>query len=142
MSVCYTAKTREISHNNPTIMDTKLDQHRKICGQTGERIAKDYLCKKNYNILAANFHSRYGEIDILATRDGVMHVCEVKTRITLTFGTPEEAVNAKKLQKIKKTIQCYQQEHGYAPWQLDVIAIHLAPDFRLKKLTHYKNILG
>lgn len=118
------------------------DQLRKRCGQKGEAIALAYLRKKGYTILETNFHSRYGEIDILACKDGRLHVCEVKTRTDVTFGTPEEAVNWKKLQKLKKTIQCYQQQCGYAPWQLDVIAVRLTPSvgLRLVRLTHYKNI--
>ena len=126
-------------HSNPL---PDLHQLRKQCGQKGEAIALTHLREKGYSIIKTNVHSRYGEIDIVAMKNGIMHMCEVKTRTNVTFGTPEEAVNWKKLQKLKKTIQCYQQQFGYARWQLDVIAIYLAPSpsFRLVRLTHYKNI--
>lgn len=121
-------------------MSILTDQHRKTCGRVGEEIAKQFLVDRYYDIMATNFHSRYGEIDIVAIKNGITYFCEVKARTTLTFGTPEEAVNWKKLHKIKKTIQCYIDEHGYTPWQIDIIAIYLSPKLKPLKITHYKNI--
>lgn len=111
-----------------------------IIGKKGEEIAQDFLRSRNYKIITTNAYSRFGEIDIIAREKGIMHFCEVKTRTTVAFGTPEEAVNQKKIEKMKKTIQCYQQENGFTPWQLDVIAIYLDHAQKLKKIIHYKNI--
>lgn len=117
----------------------KYDQ-KQLVGRKGEELACQFLAQKKFKILSRNFHSRYGEIDIIASRDGIMHFCEVKTRTTMTFGTPEEAVNSKKLQKMKKTIQCYQQQFGYAPWQVDLLALHLTSTLELRKITYYQHL--
>lgn len=115
-------------------------QKKAIVGKKGEQIAQEFLISRNYKIIAINFHSRFGEIDIIAIERGIIHFCEVKTRTTLTFGTPEEAVNRKKIERMKKTIQCYQQENGFIPWQVDIIAIYLDHAQKTKKMIHYKNI--
>ncbi len=116
------------------------DQQRKKCGRVGEEIAQRFLEARGYRVVEVNWHSRFGEIDIIAVKEGVMHFCEVKSRTSVAFGTPEEAVNRKKLHKIQKTIQCYLQEHGFTPWQIDIFAIYLTSTLAPKKITHYRNI--
>lgn len=119
------------------MMKKSLDLHRKTCGRVGEEIAKQFLQSRGYQIIKQNFHSRYGEIDIVAMRNGMTYFCEVKARTTDAFGTGEEAVNWKKLQKVKKTIQCYQQQFGYSPWQLSIMSIVLSSELKPRKITHY-----
>lgn len=117
------------------------DMHQNmICGKRGEEIARDFLIKKEYAILETNVHSRFGEIDIIAVKSGMRYFCEVKTRTTDAFGTPEEAVNWKKLQRIKKTIQWYHEKYGYAPFQIDVLSIYLTQNLQPRKIVHYKNV--
>lgn len=62
-------------------------------GAAGEKQAVKYLKKSGYKILKRNFRNPFGEIDIVAERDGTVAFIEVKTRLTDTFGTPAEAVN-------------------------------------------------
>lgn len=61
-------------------------------GASGENAACRYLKKRGYKIIERNFKNPFGEIDIIAAKDGVTAFIEVKTRLTDTFGAPCEAV--------------------------------------------------
>jgi len=50
-------------------------------GRLGEKIAAEFLAKKGYRILARNFRTRFGEIDLVAAKDGVLVFVEVKLKI-------------------------------------------------------------
>jgi putative endonuclease len=65
-------------------------------GDSGEQIAQHYLQKKGYTILAANWRYKRLEVDIIATRPGVIVFVEVKSRVNASFADPEESVNRKK----------------------------------------------
>lgn len=69
-------------------------------GAQGESIAVGYLQKNGYQILERNFNCRLGEIDIVAFHNGYYVFIEVKSRNTLAFGTPREAVAYYKQQRI------------------------------------------
>ena len=69
----------------------------KQLGVLGEQYAADWLERHGYTILGRNWHSRYGELDIvMMTPDRVIAFVEVKTRRTDHFGTPQEAVTPSK----------------------------------------------
>ena len=69
-------------------------------GKKGEELAASWLEKKGYAILHRNWrHSRY-EVDIIATRDNLLHFIEVKTRTNTRFGHPEESVSDKKIENL------------------------------------------
>ena len=70
-------------------------------GMWGEIFATRYLRDRGYEILSTNYVCRFGEIDIIAMKDGVMSFVEVKTRQSLKFWHPREAVNYYKQQKIR-----------------------------------------
>lgn len=76
-------------------------------GAYGEREAAKYLKKKGYKIVTSNFHCRFGEIDIIAEKDGYLSFAEVKTRGENSLYTPAEAVTFSKMQKIIKTANYY-----------------------------------
>lgn len=61
-------------------------------GEAGEKQAVGYLKKSGYKILKRNYRNPFGEIDIIAEKDGTVAFIEVKTRLTDTFGAPSEAV--------------------------------------------------
>lgn len=78
-------------------------------GQFGEEYTVKYLKKQGYKILERNFHSRYGEIDIIALdlKKKIIVFVEVKTRTAKSLYTPREAVDFFKQQKCIKTAQYY-----------------------------------
>jgi putative endonuclease len=71
-------------------------------GLDGEEIAADFLKKHGYKIISRNFHSRFGEIDIIAFEPPIVFV-EVKLRSNNYFGTPLKSITCSKLEKPKKT---------------------------------------
>ncbi len=79
-------------------------------GRLGESLACDYLKKNGFIILKRNFYCKYGEIDIIATKNKVLHFIEIKTRHGLDFGDPIFAINAFKQEKIKKTALIFLSE--------------------------------
>ena len=77
-------------------------------GIIGEKIAQDYLRNEDYKILETNFYTRRGEIDIIAKdKDETIVFVEVKTRTSLEFGNPAEAVSYSKIEHILKTAKYY-----------------------------------
>ena len=94
-------------------------------GSYGEEIAKEYLTSKEYKIFAQNYHSRFGEIDIIAKDKECLVFVEVKTRTNNSFGTPLEAITKSKLSKLIKTSQFYISEFrlGDIDYRFDAIEV-------------------
>lgn len=69
-------------------------------GTQGENIAVEYLQRNGYKVLERNYNCRFGEIDIIAYNYGFYVFIEVKSRNTLAFGMPREAVTLHKQQRI------------------------------------------
>jgi putative endonuclease len=65
-------------------------------GSSGEYLAQEYLKNKNYTILFINWRHKRSEIDIIAQDGKVIVFVEVKTRTNLSFGHPENFVDANK----------------------------------------------
>ena len=79
----------------------------KDIGDKGEEFAAFILEQNGYSILERNFRSAFGEIDIIATKGGVLHFIEVKTRTGDEYGWPAEAVTENKARVIRKVSECY-----------------------------------
>lgn len=76
-------------------------------------MACKYLRAKGYSIVARNFRCRrYGEIDVIASKAGVLSFIEVKTRSSQRYGRPAEAVNLMKQRKIYRCAEYYLQCAG------------------------------
>lgn len=76
---------------------------RKI-GEAYENKACEFLITRGFEIIERNFYSRFGEIDIIAKKDGVLHFVEVKGGAKFN---PIYAITPAKLSKITQTIQYY-----------------------------------
>jgi len=97
-------------------------------GKKGEDLAAAYLKKQGFTILHNNWRHSHYEIDLIATRDTVLHFIEVKTRISLDYGLPEEGVTRKKIRNIVKAGVAYQYEYpGWKRVQYNVLSIVLNP---------------
>ena len=83
----------------------------KISGFYGEASAVAYLKGQKYKILAQNYTTKIGEIDIIAQYKKAIVFVEVKMRETLAFGRPSEAVNSHKQAKIRRTAEEYLVRH-------------------------------
>lgn len=94
-------------------------------GKLGETLAVDYLKKQGYEILATNWIFRKAEIDIIAKKEAVLAVVEVKTRSTLDFGLPQEFVKPKKIQLLVKAVHEFVVKGDLeVDVRFDIIAIH------------------
>lgn len=81
-------------------------------GKAGEQYAAQELIKLGYSILAQNYHSRYGEIDIIAKKDGILAFVEVKTRAKGYLASGLEAVSLTKQRKLIKTALLFLAERS------------------------------
>lgn len=107
-------------------------------GIKGELIAKFYLQSKGYEIIATNYRNQQGEIDIIGLKDGILVFIEVKTRTSINFGYPFEAVNRKKREKIIKSSYIFLKENNYSNYQVryDIMEIYLTEKI---KVNHIEN---
>jgi putative endonuclease len=76
-------------------------------GTLGEELAVEFLEKNGYKILETNWTFQKAEVDIIATKDYVLAVIEVKTRSSIEFGLPQDFVKPKKIQLLVKAINEY-----------------------------------
>ncbi len=84
----------------------------KRTGTWGEDEAEKYLQKQGYSILCRNYHSRYGEIDLIAAKEDIIAFVEVKTRSKDALYTAAEAVTPAKQKKIYLTALNYMEEYN------------------------------
>jgi putative endonuclease len=94
-------------------------------GRIGESLAATYLERRGWQIVERNLRFREGEIDIIAARAGVLAFVEVKTRQSVAFGSPAEAVTWRKQQKIRAVASRYlaEQHPGARIVRFDVVDI-------------------
>ena len=85
---------------------------RKLLGTGGEALVVQILYSQGYDILEKNYHCRFGEIDVICTREGVIYFVEVKTRMRHRMGLPCEAVNREKQARIRRCAQLYLLRNG------------------------------
>ncbi len=90
-------------------------------GYEAELKAANYLKKSGYEILKRNFRSKFGEIDIIAKKSGVIHFVEVKSSIKYD---PIYAITPAKLKKILACVDYYLLlNEVYGPFQIDAILV-------------------
>ena len=128
-------------------------------GELGERIARDYLAGKGFEILDRNWVQRtstgrkFGEIDIIAEKAGVVRFVEVKTvkrpkdlPLDIDMGiTPEQRVNYKKQRKLRVLAQIYMNQSKKfvnAEFQIDIISVVLDLESRKSKILYFQNAIG
>lgn len=104
-----------------------LPEDGKGIGLYGEDLAVSHLEKSGYIILERNYRKQYGEIDIIAEDGNVLVFVEVKTRKSSRFGSPFEAVDLRKQQKMSRVAQAYmnsRKTHDRAA-RFDVVGVLL-----------------
>jgi putative endonuclease len=94
-------------------------------GIRGEEMAATYLTKNGYHIIARNYYTRYGELDIICEKNNTIIFTEVKTRTSTRYGLPQEAVTVTKIEHLKKAALIYLNSLNkrYKEIRFDVIAI-------------------
>ncbi len=76
-------------------------------GEFGEELAVEELEKKGYEIAERNWRYKKAEIDIIARKNNVLAIVEVKTRSSDYFGDPQDFVNSKKIKMLVEAVNEY-----------------------------------
>jgi putative endonuclease len=94
-------------------------------GRQGEQLAAEHLERSGLRILDRNWRCADGEIDIVAADRGVLVVCEVKTRSSTRYGTPLEAVSARKHGRLRRLAVRWVVAHGvlFDEIRIDVVGV-------------------
>lgn len=79
-------------------------------GKEAENLAAEYLLKNEYKILVRNFHFKKNEVDIIAEKDNLIIIVEVKARSTDFFILPQEAVTKGKIKSIVLAANHFMEE--------------------------------
>ena len=82
-------------------------QSRADLGASGEEQTLAEYRRRGYRLLARNWRSSLGELDLVLTRGGLMVFCEVKTRRGAGFGGPHEAVTWQKQRKLRQLAEAF-----------------------------------
>lgn len=111
-------------------------------GTGGERAAEDYLKRRGYRVLARNYYTRYGELDLVVCREGYIVFVEVKTRAAGSLVPLEQTVTRAKLTRLYRSACLYLEA---APSELqprfDFIGVTCC-DGRYTVEQHLENILS
>lgn len=119
-----------------------MPKDKRAAGKAGEELAAAYFIREGYSVVHRNYTVRGGELDLVAEKDGVLVIAEVKTRGSLRYGTGGEAVNPRKIQRLVSAAQRFLYEYRDAPYvqnhtvRFDVIEI----DTQSGNLRHIKEI--
>ena len=124
---------------------------KRLVGDIGEDFASDYLKEAGFKILERNYLRRWGEIDIIAQKKGILYFVEVKT-IAVTFHIngvewhrPEDNLHRRKLARLKRAIQTYLFDTKRSiedEWEFSAITVILKrKTHELYKLEHLENLI-
>jgi putative endonuclease len=95
-------------------------------GKKGEVLAIAFIEKAGYAVIHTNWRAGRNEVDIIATKQGVLHFMEVKTKTGKSIGTPEQRVNQAKITRMKQAASDYLVLHSEAKSiQFDIISIQI-----------------
>jgi len=124
-------------------------------GQIGEDVACAFLKNRKYSIVERNYRKKWGELDIIAKREGRLHFVEVKSvsRENLRHvlretykdrHRPEDNVHPWKLQRLGRTIQTFLLERNISEeqkWQFDIITVYLDTERKEAKCEFMEDIV-
>jgi putative endonuclease len=113
------------------VLKVKRPGPKQRTGAFGEEVAAQYLLARGDEILDRNWRIREGEIDLVSlSSDGSFHFIEVKTRSSLAFGHPFEAINREKAHRMQRLAMGWLATHGClgCEYSIDAVAILIAAD--------------
>ncbi|RIA08355.1 putative endonuclease [Flavobacteriaceae bacterium MAR_2010_72] len=100
-----------------------MAQHNQL-GKKGEQLAVDFLIENGYTIKEHNYRFGKAEVDIIAEKDNILTIIEVKTRSSSDFGLPQDFVKPKQIQQLVKAVDNYVTKNDLdVEVRFDIIAI-------------------
>jgi putative endonuclease len=132
-------------------MKTFTSKSQKI-GELGEDIACKFLVKHDFNIKDRNYTRKWGEIDIVAEKEGKIYFIEVKSVSCETLPDltnndftkrPEENMHYQKIKRLSKIVETYliNKRIGNTDWQFDLLLVYIDMGSRLAKVKKIENII-
>lgn len=107
-------------------------------GKLGEDLAADFLRKEGYEIVERNWTFQKAEVDIIAKKENVLAIVEVKTRSSIAFGDPQDFVNPKKIKLLVKAVDEYvSQTKVDFTVRFDIVAV--SKDATIYKIEHLQD---
>ena len=102
-----------------------MNRHNLDIGKFGENLAVDFLTKRGYKIADRNFSCPLGEMDLVARENGVVVFIEVKSRSSIRFGLPQEAVDFNKRRKLAQVALFYMKMNNLSGMgmRFDVVSV-------------------
>jgi len=131
----------------------KFTSNSQKIGQLGEDIACRFLMKHNFSILERNYTKKWGEIDIIAEKQGKVYFVEVKSVSCVTLPDfkdentfikrPEENMHPWKMKRLSRTIQTYliHKRIRNTPWQFDLLLVYLDLKDRKARVRTLENVI-
>lgn len=109
-------------------------------GDEGESVALEFLQGQGFRILATKFRHGRGEIDIVGEDGGELVFVEVKTRVNLRFGEPEESVGASKERLMRSAAIGFCRRRGMMErfYRFDIVSVRFRDDLVVVK--HVRNV--
>lgn len=114
---------------------------RERVGHAGENAALHHLKEHGFRILARDWRSRIGQIDIVAEDGDTLVLVEVKARRGVAFGLPEEAVDVRKRQKLRMLLETYRSatKRQKQPCRIDVLGLLLDERMAVTRCEHIRD---
>ena len=116
-----------------------MGREKQTVGKAGEDIARSYLLRKGYQVVAANARTPLGEIDLVARDKNTVVFVEVKTRRSSSLGPPTLSVTWVKRRSIIRNALCYLKFYGLlrTVWRIDVISVKLDASWKTEHIEHF-----
>jgi len=112
-------------------------------GDIGENIACDFLKGKDFEIIERNYLRKWGEIDIIAKKSGMIHFIEVKSaRLSASEYRPEDNMHPWKLKRLSRAMQTYLLDRKLdCDWQLDLVTVKIDQQNRKARVEIIENVI-
>lgn len=111
---------------NASMIKLRQNTSTKTIGDQAEQLAAEYLIQQGLRLLDRNFHSRFGEIDLIMQEQNTIVFVEVRYRHSFTTMHAEETIDARKCGRIIKTAESYIQSQAsqtHNDYRIDVISM-------------------
>ncbi|HOJ92121.1 MAG TPA: YraN family protein [Dictyoglomaceae bacterium] len=115
--------------------------NKKEIGDIGEKFAVEFFERRGFNILHKNLRFKFGELDLVVEKSGILVFVEVKTRSNNNFGEPIEAVDYKKQEKIKKMAEMFLANYKkiVKGVRFDVLSVIVLPEGKISSWEYIPN---
>jgi putative endonuclease len=105
-------------------MPDRSPDPRRERGRAGERIAAEYLARRGFRLVDANWRTRFGELDLIGWDGPTLVFVEVRSRRGLELGTAAESVDAAKQRQLRLMAEQYLERHApQAEARIDVVTV-------------------